>query len=199
MNSFEFVVYLAIGCCFGLSIFSMACNTVIYKMIKELNLKLPHSWNSDYFEFMNRTIEIEDEIVGLKDCIDDYHKMYTDNLAEHSRHIIKAVYERGDNTMADIASIMGDHKTEHDDLDKSIDIFTKAVSLSSNEIRNSCDELNSLRNDLDKSIDVFTKAVSISSSDIMNVRNELRSLYNSIDAKIKEVQNAEILDQNNEI
>lgn len=167
MNSFEFIVCFAVSCCLGLSIFSMACNTVIYKMIKELNLKLPHSWNSDYFELMNRTIEIEDEIVGLKDCIDDYHKAYTDNLAEHSRHIIKAVYERGDNTMADIASIMGDHKTEHDDLDKSIDIFTKAVSLSSN--------------------------------DIMNVCNELKSLRDDIDAKIKEVQNAKILDQNNEI
>ena len=115
----------------------------------------------------NRTIEIEDEIVALKDCIDGYHKAYTDNLAEHSRHIIKAVYERGDNTMADIASIMGDHKIEHDDLDKSIDIFTKAVSLSSNEIVKVCDEL--------------------------------KILYNDIDAKIKEDQNAEILDQNNEI
>ena len=167
MNTFEFVVCFAIGCCLGLSIISIVCNVVNFRILKELSSKLPYSWDSEYVELMNRTIEIEDEIVALKDCIDSYHKAYTDNLAEHSRHIIKAVYERGDNTMADIASIMGDHKIEHDNLDKSIDIFTKAVSLSSNEIVKVCDEL--------------------------------KILYNDINAKIKEDQNAEILDQNNEI
>lgn len=167
MNVFEFVVYFAIGCCLCLSIISIVCNVVNFRILKETNSKLPHSWNSDYFDLMNRTNEIENEIIALKDCIDSYHKAYTDNLAEHSRHIIKAVYERGDNTMADIASIMGDHKIEHDNLDKSIDIFTKAVSLSSNEI--------------------------------VKVYDELKRLHNDIDAKIKEDQNAEILDQNNEI
>lgn len=170
MNSMEiFVIVVS-----GLSGFCVLAAIVLMyivmknnRVLKELNSKLPHSWNSDYFDLMNRTIEIENEIIALKDCIDGYHKAYTDNLAEHSRHIIKAVYERGDNTMADIASIMGDHKIEHDNLDKSIDIFTKAVSLSSNEI--------------------------------VKVYDELKRLHNDIDAKIKEDQNAEILDQNNEI
>lgn len=170
MNSMEiFVIVVS-----GLSGFCVLAAIVLMyivmknnRILKELSSKLPHSWNSDYFELMNRTIEIENEIIALKDCIDGYHKAYTDNLAEHSRHIIKAVYERGDNTMADIASIMGDHKIEHDNLDKSIDIFTKAVSLSSNEI--------------------------------VKVYDELKRLHNDIDAKIKEDQNAEILDQNNEI
>ena len=167
MNSLEIFVIVASGIFMFAVTVSMYMGIENYRVLKELNSKLPHSWNSDYFELMNRTIEIEDEIVGLKDCIDDYHKAYTDNLAEHSRHIIKAVYERGDNTMADIASIMGDHKIEHEDLDKSIDIFTKAVSLSSNEI--------------------------------MDVCTELKSLYNDVDTKIKEGQNAEILDQHNEV
>ena len=167
MNNFEFIVCFAIGCCLVLSIISIVCGIVNHRILKELNSKLPYSWDSEYVELMNRTNEIENEIIALKDCIDGYHKAYTDNLAEHSRHIIKAVYERGDNTMADIASIMGDHKIEHDDLDKSIDIFTKAVSLSSNEI--------------------------------VKVYDELKRLHNDIDAKIKEDQNAEILDQNNEI
>lgn len=167
MNSLEIFVIVASGIFMFAVTVSMYMGIENYRVLKELNSKLPHSWNSDYFELMSRTIEIEDEIVGLKDCIDDYHKAYTDNLAEHSRHIIKAVYERGDNTMADIASIMGDHKIEHDDLDKSIDIFTKAVSLSSNEI--------------------------------MDVCAELKSLYNDVEIKIKEGQNAEVLDQHNEV
>lgn len=167
MNIMEIFFIVASGFCMIAAIVLMYIVMENNKILKELSSKLPHSWNSDYFELMNRTLEIEDEIVALKDCIDGYHKAYTDNLAEHSRHIIKAVYERGDNTMADIASIMGDHKIEHDNLDKGIDIFTKAVSLSSNEISKVCDEL--------------------------------KILYNDIDAKIKEDQNAEILDQNNEI
>ena len=167
MNSMEIFVIVVSGFCMLAAIVLMYIVMENNRILKELSSKLPYSWDSEYVELMNRTLEIEDEIVGLKDCIDGYHKAYTDNLAEHSRHIIKAVYERGDNTMADIASIMGDHKIEHDDLDKSIDIFTKAVSLSSNEIVKVCDEL--------------------------------KRLHNDIDAKIKEDQNAEILDQNNEI
>ena len=167
MNSMDIFVIVVSGFCMLATIVLMYIVMENNRVLKELNSKLPHSWNSDYFDLMNRTIEIEDEVIALKDCIDSYHKAYTDNLAEHSRHIIKAVYERGDNTMADIASIMGDHKIEHDNLDKSIDIFTKAVSLSSNEIVKVCDDLKRLRND--------------------------------IDTKIKEDQNAEILDQNNEI
>ena len=167
MNSMDIFVIVVSGFCMLATIVLMYIVMENNRVLKELNSKLPHSWNSDYFDLMNRTIEIEDEVIALKDCIDSYHKAYTDNLAEHSRHIIKAVYERGDNTMADSASIMGEHKIEHDNLDKSIDIFTKAVSLSSNEIVKVCDDLKRLRND--------------------------------IDTKIKEDQNAEILDQNNEI
>ena len=167
MNIMEIFFIVASGFCMIAAIVLMYIVIDDHRVLKELDSKLPHSWNSDYFDLMNRTIEIENEIIALKDCIDGYHKAYTDNLEEHSRHIIKAVYERGDNTMADIASIMGDHKIEHDDLDKSIDIFTKAVSLSSNEI--------------------------------VKVYDELKRLHNDIDAKIKEDQNAEILDQNNEI
>ena len=167
MNIMEIFFIVASGFCMIAASISMYIVMDNHRVLKELNSKLPYSWDSEYVELMNRTIEIEDEIVALKDCIDGYHKAYADNLAEHSRHIIKAVYERGDNTMADIASIMGDHKIEHDNLDKSIDIFTKAVSLSSNEIVKVCDEL--------------------------------KRLHNDIDAKIKEDQNAEILDQNNEI
>ena len=170
MNSMEiFVIVVS-----GLSGFCMLAVIVLMYIViknniilKELSSKLPNSWNSDYFELMNRTIEIEDEIIGLKECVDSCHNGYAEDLEKHSRYIIKAVYERGDNTMADIASIMGDHKIEHDNLDKSIDIFTKAVSLSSNEI--------------------------------VKVYDELKNLHNDIDAKIKEDQNAEILDQNNEI
>ena len=167
MNSMDIFVIVVSGFCMLAAIVLMYIVMENNRVLKELNSKLPNSWNSDYFDLMNRTNEIENEIIALKDCIDGYHKAYTDNLAEHSRHIIKAVYERGDNTMADIASIMGDHKIEHDNLDRSIYIFTKAISLSSNEIVKVCDELKSLRND--------------------------------IDAKIKEDQNAKILDQNNEI
>lgn len=167
MNIMEIFFIVASGFCMIAASISMYIVMDNHRVLKELNSKLPYSWDSDYFDLKNRTNEIENEIIALKDCIDGYHKAYTDNLAEHSRHIIKAVYERGDNTMADIASIMGDHKIEHDNLDKSIDIFTKAVSLSSNEIVKVCDELKRLRNE--------------------------------IDAKIKEDQNAEILDQNNEI
>ena len=167
MNSMEIFIIVVSGFCMLAAIVLMYIVMENNRVLKELNSKLPYSWDSEYVELMNRTIEIENEIIALKDCIDGYHKAYTDNLAEHSRHIIKAVYERGDNTMADIASIMGDHKIEHDNLDKSIDIFTKAVSLSSNEIVNVCDEL--------------------------------KRLHNDIDAKIKEDQNAEILEQNNEI
>ena len=167
MNIMEIFFIVASGFCMIAAIISMYIVMENNRVLKELDRKLPYAWDCDYIELMNRTLEIENEIIALKDCIDGYHKAYTDNLAEHSRHIIKAVYERGDNTMADIASIMGDHKIEHDNLDKSIDIFTKAVSLSSNEIVKVCDDLNRLRND--------------------------------IDAKIKEDQNAEILDQNNEI
>ena len=167
MNIMEIFFIVASGFCMIAASISMYIVMDNHRVLKELNSKLPYSWDSDYFDLKNRTNEIENEIIALKDCIDVYHKAYTDNLAEHSRHIIKAVYERGDNTMADIASIMGDHKIEHDNLDKSIDIFTKAVSLSSNEIVKVCDELKRLRND--------------------------------IDAKIKEDQNAKILDRNNEI
>lgn len=167
MNIMEIFIIVVSGFCMLAAIVLMCIAIKNNRVLKELSSKLPHSWNSDYFDLMNRTIEIENEIIALKDCIDGYHKAYTDNLTEHSRHIIKAVYERGDNTMADIASIMGDHKIEHDNLDKSIDIFTKAVSLSSNEI--------------------------------VKVYDELKRLHNDIDAKIKEDQNAEILDQNNEI
>ena len=167
MNSMDIFVIVVSGFCMLAAIVLMYIVMENNRVLKELNSKLPHSWNSDYFDLMNRTNEIENEIIALKDCIDSYCKAYTDNLAEHSRHIIKAVYERGDNTMADIASIMGDHKIEHDNLDKCIDIFAKAVSLSSNEIVKVCDDL--------------------------------KILSNEIDAKIKEDQNAEILDQNNEI
>lgn len=167
MNSMEIFIIVASGFCMIAAAISMYIVMDNHRVLKELNSKLPYSWDSDYIELMNRSLEIENEMIALKDCIDSYCKAYTDNLAEHSRHIIKAVYERGDNTMADIASIMGDHKIEHDNLDKSIDIFTKAVSLSSNEIVKVCDEL--------------------------------KRLHNDIDAKIKEDQNAEILDQNNEI
>ena len=167
MNIMEIFFIVASGFCMIAASISMYIVMDNHRVLKELDSKLPYSWDSDYFDLRNRTNEIENEIIALKDCIDGYHKTYTDNLAEHSRHIIKAVYERGDNTMADIASIMGDHKIEHDNLDKSIDIFTKAVSLSSNEIVKVCDEL--------------------------------KRLHNDIDAKIKEDQNAEILDQNNEI
>lgn len=167
MNIMEIFFIVASGFCMLAASISMYIVMDNHRVLKELNSKLPYSWDSDYIELMNRSLEIENEMIALKDCIDGYHKAYTDNLSEHSRHIIKAVYERGDNTMADIASIMGDHKIEHDNLDKSIDIFTKAVSLSSNEIVKVCDEL--------------------------------KILYNDIDAKIKEDQNAEILDQNNEI
>lgn len=167
MNIMEIFFIVASGFCMIAASISMYIVMDNHRVLKELNSKLPYSWDSDYFDLMNRAKDIENDIIALKDCIDSYHKAYTDNLTEHSRHIIKAVYERGDNTMADIASIMGDHKIEHDNLDKSIDIFTKAVSLSSNEIVKVCDELKRLRND--------------------------------IDAKIKEDQNAEILDQNNEI
>ena len=127
MNIMEIFFIVASGFCMIAAIVLMYIVIDDHRVLKELDSKLPHSWNSDYFDLMNRTIEIENEIIALKDCIDGYHKAYTDNLAEHSRHIIKAVYERGDNTMADIASIMGDHKIEHDDLDKSIDIFTKSI------------------------------------------------------------------------
>lgn len=167
MNIMEIFFIVASGFCMIAASISMYIVMDNHRVLKELNSKLPYSWDSEYVELMDRTNEIENEMIALKDCVDGYLKAYTDNLAEHSRHIIKAVYERGDNTMADIASIMGDHKIEHDNLDKSIDIFTKAVSLSSNEIVKVCDELKSLRDD--------------------------------IDAKIKEDQNAEILDQNNEI
>lgn len=167
MNSMEIFIIVVSVFCITAAIVSIYIGIENRRSLKELSSKLPNSWNSDYFDLMNRTIEIENEIIALKDCIDGYHKAYTDNLAEHSRHIIKAVYERGDNTMADIASIMGDHKIEHDNLDKSIDIFTKAVSLSSNEIMKVYDELKRLHNDID------TKIKEDKNAEILDQNNEI--------------------------
>lgn len=188
MNTFEFVVCFAIGCCLGLSIISIVCNIVNFRILKELNSKLPYSWDSDYIELMNRSLEIENEMIALKDCIDSYCKAYTDNLAEHSRHIIKAVYERGDNTMADIASIMGDHKIEHDNLDKSIEIFTKAVSLATNDIGDVRDDLQIISSNLKDKMESYIR---------MNAdRVEIGTPNFEIDEKVSDITNEPVCDKN---
>lgn len=188
MNSMEIFVIVVSGFCMLSAIVLMYIVMENNRILKELSSKLPHSWNSDYFELMNRTIEIEDEIVGLKDCIDNYHKAYTDNLAEHSRHIIKAVYERGDNTMADIASIMGDHKMEHDDLDKSIEIFTKAVSLATNDIGDVRDDLQIISSNLKDEMESYIR---------MNAdRVEIGTTNFEIDEKVSDLTNEPVCDKN---
>lgn len=188
MNSLEIFVVVASGICMFAAIVSMYMGIENYRVLKETNSKLPHSWRSDYCEFMSRIIEIENEIIALKDCIDDYHKAYTDNLTDHSRHIIKAVYERGDNTMADIASIMGDHKIEHDDLDKSIEIFTKAVSLAANDIGDVRDDLQIISSNLKDEMESYIR---------MNAdRVEINTTNFEIDEKVSDSTNEKVCDKN---
>lgn len=188
MNSMEIFIIVVSVFCITAAIVLMYIVMENNRILKELSSKLPHSWNSDYFELMNRTLEIENEMIALKDCIDSYCKAYTDNLAEHSRHIIKAVYERGDNTMADIASIMGDHKIEHDNLDKSIEIFTKAVSLATNDIGDVRDDLQIISSNLKDKMESYIR---------MNAdRVEIGTPNFEIDEKVSDITNEPVCDKN---
>lgn len=188
MNIMEIFFIVASGFCMIAASISMYIVMDNHRVLKELNSKLPYSWDSDYIELMNRSLEIENEMIALKDCIDSYCKAYTDNLAEHSRHIIKAVYERGDNTMADIASIMGDHKIEHDDLDKSIEIFTKAVSLATNDIGDVRDDLQIISSNLKDKMESYIR---------MNAdRVEIGTPNFEIDEKVSDITNEPVCDKN---
>lgn len=188
MDYFELAVRMFVICTAIMSAISLGLSWSNWSLYKELNEKVPHSWNSDYFDICRKNDELQDQIIALKDCIDDYHKAYTDNLNEHSRHIIKAVYERGANTSADIATIMGDHKIEHDDLDKSIEIFTKAVSLAANDISDVRDDLQIISSNLKDEMESYIR---------MNAdRVEINTPNFEIDEKVSEITNEPVCDKN---
>lgn len=188
MNYFELAVRMFVICTAIMSAISLGLSWSNRDLYKKLNEKVPHSWNSDYFDICRKNEELQDQIIALKDCIDDYHKAYTDNLNEHSRHIIKAVYERGDHTCADMATIMGDHKIEHDNLDKSIEIFTKAVSLAANDIGDVRDDLQIISSNLKDEMESHIR---------MNAnRVEINTPNFEIDEKVSDITNESVCDKN---
>lgn len=188
MDYFELAVRMFVICTAIMSAISLGLSWSNRDLYKKLNEKVPHSWNSDYFDICRKNEELQDQIIALKDCIDDYHKAYTDNLNEHSRHIIKAVYERGDHTCADMATIMGDHKIEHDNLDKSIEIFTKAVSLAANDIGDVRDDLQIISSNLKDEMESHIR---------MNAnRVEINTPNFEIDEKVSDITNESVCDKN---
>lgn len=188
MDRFELVVGSFV---IVISICSMIINWATWSIYKELNAKLPHSWNSDYFDIWRRNEELQDQIIALKGCIDDYHEDCVRSLDRCTNHVVKAVCERGANTCADMATIMGDHKIEHDDLDKSIEIFTKAVSLAANDIGDVRDDLQIISSNLKDEMESYIR---------MNAdRVEINTPNFEIDEKVSDSTNESIFDKSQEI
>lgn len=188
MDYFELVVGAVV---IVISICSMVINQATWSFYKELNTKLPHSWNSDYFDICRKNEELQDQIIALKDCIDDYHQEHLEALDKCTNHIVKTTCERGANTCAHMATILGDHKIEHDDLDKSIDIFTKAVSLAANDIGDVRDDLQIISSNLKDEMESYIRM----NSD----RVEINTPNFEIDEKVSDSANESVFDKGQEI
>ena len=188
MDNFEFLVRMCIVFTFLMSAISLGLSWSNCNSYKELNEKVPHSWNSDYFDICRKNEELQDQIIALKDCIDEYHEDCVRSLDRCTNHVIKAVCERGANTCANMATILGDHKIEHDDLDKSIEIFTKAVSLAANDIGDVRDDLqiisSNLKDEMESYIRMDTNRVEISTPNF------------EIDEKVSDLTNETVCNKN---
>lgn len=188
MDYFELVVGAVV---IVISICSMVINWATWSFYKELNSKLPHSWNSDYFDICRKNEELQDQIIALKDCIDNYREDYMKILYMYTNQIVEAVCERGTNICANMATILGDHKIEHDDLDKSIEIFTKAVSLAANDIGDVRDDLQIISSNLKDEMESYIRM----NSD----RVEINTPNFEIDEKVSDSANESVFDKGQEI
>lgn len=188
MDYFELVVRMFVICTAIMSAISLGLSWSNWDLYKKLNEKVPHSWNSDYFDICRKNEELQDQIIALKDCIDDYHEDFVKSLDGCTNHVVKAVCERGANTCANMATIMGDHKIEHDDLDKSIEIFTKAVSLAANDIGDVRDDLQIISSNLKDEMESYIR---------MNAdRVEINTPNFEIDEKVSDSTNEKVCDKN---
>lgn len=115
---------------------------------KKLEMLMPHSWNDDCLELRKYILEIQNQLIALKTVIDDDFLTLVEKTDRNDRTLINTVNDRVTNLSADISLIMGDHKIEHDNLDKSIDIFTKSTSLAVNEVKEIRDDLQLLTSNL---------------------------------------------------
>lgn len=191
MNQLEFASQVFVFFTFIISVCSLGLSWAMWGLYKELNEKLPHSWNSDYFDICRKNEELQDQIIALKDCIDDYHEDCAKSLNICANHVVKAVCERGANTCAHMATILGDHKIEHDDLDKSIEIFTKAVSLAANDIGDVRDDLQIISSNLKDEMESYIRM----NSD----RVEINTPNFEIDEKVSDSANESVFDKGQEI
>lgn len=188
MDYFELAVRMFVICTAIMSAISLGLSWSNWDLYKKLNEKVPHSWNSDYFDICRKNEELQDQIIALKDCVDDYHEDCVRSLDRCTNHVIKAVCERGANTCANMATILGDHKIEHDDLDKSIEIFTKAVSLAANDIGDVRDDLQIISSNLKNEMESYIR---------MNADRVEISIPNfEIDEKVSDLTNEPICDKN---
>lgn len=191
MDYFELAVRMFVICTAIMSAISLGLSWSNWDLYKKLNEKVPHSWNSDYFDICRKNEELQDQIIALKDCIDDHHEDCVRSLDRCTNHIVKAVCERGANTCANMATILGDHKIEHDDLDKSIEIFTKAVSLATNDIGDVRDDLQIISSNLKDEMESYIR---------MNADRVEISIPNfEIDEKVSDLTNEPICDKNQAI
>lgn len=191
MDYFELAIRMFIICTGIISAISLGLSLASWHLYKELNEKLPHSWNSDYFDICRKNEELQDQIIALKDCIDDYHEDCAKSLDRCTNHVVKAVCERGANTCANMATILGDHKIEHEDLDKSIEIFTKAVSLAANDIGDVRDDLQIISSNLKDEMESYIRM----NSD----RVEINTPNFEIDEKVSDSANESVFDKGQEI
>lgn len=124
---------------------------------KKLEMMMPHSWNDDCLELRKYILEIQNQLIALKTVIDDDFLTLVEKTDRNDRTLINTINDRVTNLSADISLIMGDHKIEHDNLDKSIDIFTKSTSLAVNEVKEIRDDLQLLTtnlNDIQRQMEV---------------------------------------------
>ena len=138
---------------------------------KKLEMMMPHSWNDDCLELRKYILEIQNQLIALKTVIDDDFLTLVEKTDRNDRTLVNTVNDRVTNLSADISLIMGDHKIEHDNLDKSIDIFTKSTSLAVNEIKEIRDDLQLLTsslNDIQRQMEVKHDA------DVHDTNEEIR-------------------------
>lgn len=188
MDYFELSIRMFVICTAIMSAISLGLSWSNWSLYKELNEKVPHSWNSDYFDICRKNEELQDQIIALKDCIDDHREDYMRSLDMCTNRIVKAVCERGANTCANMATILGDHKIEHDNLDKSIEIFTKAVSLAANDIGDVRDDLQIISSNLKDEMESYIR---------MNAdRVEINTPNFEIDEKVSDSTNEKVCNKN---
>lgn len=191
MDYFELAIRMFVICIAIMSAISLRLSWANWSLYKKLNEKVPHSWNSDYFDICRKNEELQDQIIALKDCIDNYREDYMKILYMYTNQIVEAVCERGANTCAHMATILGDHKIEHDDLDKSIEIFTKAVSLAANDIGDVRDDLQIISSNLKDEMESYIRM----NSD----RVEINTPNFEIDEKVSDSVNESVFDKGQEI